>query len=157
MENEIVLKEFSNLKDDYRVVQRGNMVESINKLNQVFHYIDLSYTKQDIIFHGWTGFRSTDQMKGVLEGHFMDIYKKYKCKGALVESTKMSGSFNDANDWLANVFMPKLIAQGLTKVAVVLPHNIFAQMAVDEWDKKIGGFTSRNFGSLNEALAWLKS
>jgi hypothetical protein len=69
----------------------------------------------------------------------------------------MSGSFNDANDWLASVFMPKLIAQGLTKVAVVLPHNIFAQMAVDEWDKKIGGFTSRNFGSLNEALAWLKS
>lgn len=157
MESEIVLKEATNQKDDYRVVQRGNMVESINKLNQVFHYIDLNYLKQGIMFHGWVGFRTTDQMKAVLEGHFMDIYRKNRCKGALVESTKMSGSFNEANDWLAGVFMPKLIGMGLTKVAVVLPHNIFAQMAVDEWDKKVGGFSSRNFGSLEDAITWLKS
>lgn len=157
MENVIVIKEATTQKDDFRVVQRGDMVESINKLNQVFHYIDLSYVKQGIMFHGWTGFRTTDQMKAVLEGHFMDIYKKHRCKGALVESTKMSGSFNEANEWLAGVFMPKLIGMGLTKVAVVLPHNIFAQMAVDEWDKKIGGFTSRNFGSVNDAVQWLKS
>ncbi|NJK96550.1 MAG: hypothetical protein HC905_17985 [Bacteroidales bacterium] len=137
MESEIVIKEATSQKDDFKVVQKGNMVESINKLNQVFHYIDLNYVKQGIMFHGWTGFRTTEQLKAVLDGHFMDIYKKYKCKGALVESTKMSGSFNEANDWLAGVFMPKLIGLGLTKVAVVLPHNIFAQMAVDEWDKKL--------------------
>lgn len=157
MVNEIVLKEATAQKDDYRVVQRGNLIESINKLNQVFHYIDLNYLKQGIIFHGWTGFRTTEQMKGVLEGHFMDIYKKNRVKSALVESTKMSGSFNEANDWLATVFMPKLIALGLTKVGVVLPHNIFAQMAVDEWDKKIGGFQSRNFGSVTDAVNWLKN
>lgn len=156
MQSEIVLKEATNQKDDYRVVQRGDMVESVNKMNQVFHYIDLSHLKEGIIFHGWNGFRTTDQMKGVLEGHFMDIFKKNKPTRALVESTRMSGSFNEANDWLAGVFMPKLINQGLIKVAVVLPHNIFAQMAVDEWDKKIGGFTSRNFGSVNDALGWLK-
>ena len=157
MESEIVLKEATAQKDDFRVVQRGNMVESINKLNLVFHYIDLSYVPKGIIFHGWTGFRTTDQMKKVLDGHFMDIFKKSKCKAALVESSKMSGSFDEANEWLANIFMPKLIGLGLTKVAVVLPHNIFAQMAVDEWDKKIGGFSSRNFGSVNDAVTWLKS
>lgn len=157
MVNEIVLKEATSQKDDYRVVQRGNIVESINKLNQVFHYIDLNYLKQGIIFHGWNGFRTTEQMKGVLEGHFMDIFKKNIVKCALVESAKMSGSFNEVNEWLATVFMPKLISLGLTKVAVVLPNNIFAQMAVDEWDKKIGGFHSRNFGSVSDAIEWLKS
>lgn len=157
MEKEIVLKEATTGKDDYRVVQRGNMVESINKLNQVFHYIDLSYIPKGIIFQGWVGFRSTDQMKGVLEGHFMDIYKKNLCKGAIVESTKMSGSFNDATDWLAGTYMPKLHKMGLMRVGIVLPHNIFAQMAVDEWDKKIEGFVSRNFGSVSDALTWLKS
>ncbi len=157
MEIEIVLKEATAQKDDFKVVQRGDKIESINKLNQVFHYIDLSYTKQGIFFHGWNGFRTTEQLKDVLSGHFMDLFKKHKCKSAIVESTKMSGSFNEANDWLAGVFMPKLIGMGLTKVAVVLPHNIFAQMAVDEWDKKIGGFSSRNFGSVSDAVAWLKS
>jgi hypothetical protein len=157
MESEIVLKEATNQKDDYRVVQRGNRIESFNKLNQVFHYIDLDYLKQGIMFHGWIGFRTTEQLKGVLDGHFMDFYKKHRCKSALVESTKMSGSFNEANDWLAGVFMPKLIGMGLTKVGVVLPHNVFAQMAVDDWDKKVGGFASRNFGSLNDAVSWLKN
>jgi hypothetical protein len=157
MANEIVLKEASTHKDDYRVVQRGDLVESINKLNQVFHYIDLAYLKQGIIFQGWTGFRTAEQMKGVLGGHFMDIYKKNPVKSSLVESTKMSGSFNEVNEWLATVYMPKLVSLGLTKVGVVLPHNIFAQMAVDEWDKKVGGFQSRNFGSVNDAVTWLKN
>ena len=157
MANEIVLKEATSQKDDYKVVQRGNMVESVNKLNQVFHYVDMSYLTQSILFHGWKGFRTFEQMKGVLEGHVMDIYKKNRCKGAIVESTKMSGSFNDANDWLSQIYMPKLASLGLQKVAVVLPQNIFAQLSVDEWDKKVGGFVSRNFGSLNEALDWLKS
>lgn len=157
MVNEIVIKEASSHKDDFRVVQRGDLVESINQLNQVFHYIDLTYLKQGIIFHGWNGFRSTEQMKAVLDGHFLDIFKNHRCKGALVESTRMSGSFNEANDWLAEIFMPKLVSLGLRKVAVVLPHNIFAQMAVDDWDKKINGFVSRNFGSTNDALEWLNS
>jgi hypothetical protein len=51
--------------------------------------------------------------------------------------------------------MPRLIELGLLKVAIVLPHNIFAQMAVDEWDKKVGGFQSRNFGTETEAVVWL--
>jgi hypothetical protein len=157
MENIIVLKEATTQKDDFKVVQRGNMVESINKLNQVFHYIDLSYLSQGIFYQGWVGFRTTEQMKAVLEGHAMTILSKNKIKGSLVDSVKMSGSFNEANDWLANVYMPKLVAMGLRKTAVVLPLNIFAQMAVDEWDKKVGGFESRNFGSVSDAIQWLKS
>lgn len=157
MEAEKIIKEMTGQKDDYKVVQRGDMVESINRLNQVFHYIDLSYVKQGILFHGWVGFRTTDQLKSVLDGHFMKIYQQYKCKSAIVDSTKMTGSFDEANDWMAGYFMPKLVNMGLKNVAVVLPQNIFAQLAVESWDKKVGGFASRNFGSLKDALNWLKS
>ena len=157
MENEIVLKEMTNQKDDFKVVQKGNMIESINKMNSVFHYIDLSYTKQGILFHGWVGFRTTEQLKGVLDGHFMDVFKQYKCKNSLVESSKMNGSFDDANEWMATIFMPRLIGMGLKNVAVVLPQNIFAQIAVEGWDRRINGFLSRNFGSVNDALTWLKT
>jgi hypothetical protein len=53
--------------------------------------------------------------------------------------------------------MPKLIGLGLKNNAVVLPQNIFAQLAVEDWDKKVGGFVSRNFGSVSDAINWLKS
>jgi hypothetical protein len=157
MEAEIILKEITSQKDDYRVVQRGDIIESINKQNQVFHYIDLSYVKKGIFLQGWVGYRTTDQLKAVLEGHYMKLFIQHKCKNSVVDSTKMSGSFNEATDWLAQIYMPKLINLGLKNVAVVLPTNVFAQLTVDEWDKKVGGFESRNFGSLTDAVNWLKT
>ena len=157
MEAEKVIKEITAQKDDFKVVQRGQMIESITKLNQTFHFIDLSYAKQGIFFHGWIGYRTTDQIKQVLDGHFMDLYMQYKCKSMLIENTRMSGSFADINDWLAGYFMPKMIGFGLKNNAVVLPQNIFAQLGVEDWDKKVGCFVSRNFGSVSDAINWLKT
>ena len=157
METEKIIKEMTAQKDDYKVVQRGDMVESVNKMNQVFHYVDISYVKRGIFYQSWVGYRTTNQFKSVLEGHVYQIFEQYKCKSSLIDSTKMSGSFDEANDWLAGYYMPKLVLLGLRNVAVVLPQNVFAQLAVESWDKKIGGFTSRNFGSINDALNWLKT
>lgn len=142
---------------DFKVVRKGQMIESINKLNQVFHFIDLSYTKQDIFFHGWLGYRTNEQIKDVLDGHFMKLYQQYKCKNMIIENTKMSGTFTEINDWLAGYFMPKMILHGLRNNAVIFPKNVFAQLAVEDWDKKVGGFASRNFDSISDAIAWLKS
>jgi Golgi nucleoside diphosphatase len=117
-------------------VQRGQRVESINKLNQVFHFIDLTYTKQNIIFHGWIGYRTNEQIMQVLDGHFMNFYKQYKCKSMIIENSKMSGTFTEINDWLAGYFMPKMISMGLKNNAVVLPQNIFSKLAVEDWIRK---------------------
>jgi hypothetical protein len=156
METEIVLKEATMQKDDFRVVQIKNTIESINKLNQVFHFIELDYLKQEIIYHGWVGYRTNEQIKQVLDNHFLSIYYQHKCKSMLIDNSKMSGSFADINDWLATYFMPKMIKAGLQNCAVVFPQNVFAQLAVEDWDKKVGGFSSRNFGSVHDALAWLR-
>jgi len=154
--NETILKEATAVKDDYKVVQKGDLVESINKMNQVFHYIDLSYAKEGIMVHGWLGYRSNEQLKSVLDGHFVKIYGQYKFKNMVIEISKMSGAFTEVNDWMASYFMPKLVSLGLRNSAVVLPANIFSQLAVDDWNKKVSGFTTRNFGSLNDALNWLR-
>jgi hypothetical protein len=153
---EIIIREATS-KDDFRVIQKGQVIESINKSAQVFHTIDLSYAKDGILFHSWIGYRTNDQLKQVLDGHFAKIYEQHKFKKMIIENSKMSGSFDEANDWMATYFMPKLVKLGLQYVAVVLPANVFAKISVEEWDKKIGGFTSRNFGSSNEAFVWLRS
>jgi hypothetical protein len=34
---------------------------------------------------------------------------------------------------------------------------VFAQVSTEEWNKKVGGFTTRSFGSSKDALTWLRS
>lgn len=153
---ETILKQPST-KEDFKVVQKDQTIESINKLNQVFHFIDLKYLSSDILFHGWIGYRTNDQIKEVLDGHFSTLHKQHKCSKMLIENTNMSGTFSGINEWLANDFMPKMIRNGLKYNAVVLPQNVFAQLAVQDWDKKVGGFTTRNFGSVKDAVSWLKT
>jgi hypothetical protein len=131
------------------------MVESVNKLNQVFHFVDLSYTKVDIFYQGWIGYRSIEQMKDVLEGHFVKLFQENPCKSMLMEGSRMSGSFSDINNWFAMTYMPKLMNLGLKNIAVVLPENIFAQLATKDWTKKLRGFNVKTFSSLSEALTWV--
>ena len=155
---EKVIKDFSSkLIHGFKVVEDGNLIKSINRQGKMFHFIDTNYKKDGIIFHGWVDYRTNEQIKDVLSGHFIEIFQKSGCKKMLIENSKMTGSFSGINDWLGEHLMPKLIRMGLTSNAVVLPADIFSQLAVEDWDEKITGFVSRNFGNLNEALNWLKS
>ena len=154
---ETQIKDYTQTKTRFKVIKKGDIYESINKTNQVFHRLDLSYLNQGIFFHGWIGYRTNEQIKEVLEGHFIELFLKHKPKKMLIENSKMTGTFAAINDWLSTYFMPKMIRAGLTHNAVVFPENIFAQLAVEDWDQKVGGFHNRSFKSLSEALDWLKS
>ena len=155
MEKEVIIREATSQINDFRIVKLGTMVESVNKLNQVFHFVDLSYTKVDIFYQGWIGYRSIEQMKDLLEGHLVNLFQQHPCKSMLMEGSRMSGSFSDINNWFAMTYMPKLMNLGLKNIAVVLPENIFAQLAVKDWAKKLRGFNVQTFSSLSEALTWV--
>lgn len=154
---ETKIKDFTQTKTGFKVIQTGNTIQSINKMDQVFHEIDLTYLKEGILYHGWIGYRTNDQIKEVLDGHFVELYNKHKCSKMLIENSKMTGTFSAINDWLNDYFMPKMINSGLTHNAVVFPENIFAQLAVEDWDQKVGGFHNKSFKSTSEALTWLRS
>ncbi|NBC81771.1 MAG: hypothetical protein GVY19_00160 [Bacteroidetes bacterium] len=154
---ETLIKDMPQTKTEFKVVQTGDKIHSINKSGKPFHFIDLSYLKDNILFHGWLGYRTNEQIQEVLDGHFIELYEKHKCKNMLINNQEMTGTFAGINDWLGTYFMPKMINMGLKNNAVVLPSNVFAQLAVEDWDEKVGGFTSRNFGNLDEAINWLKS
>jgi hypothetical protein len=155
METQVLIKEKKQQVGGYKVVQKGKVIEAVNNLNQVFHFIDLSYTQADIMYHGWSGFRSNEQFKETLDGHFIEVYKVYRCKNMLLDASKMSGSFSDTNEWNANYFMPKLQDLGLKNVSVVLPQDIFAQIAIKDWLKKTKCANSSAHYTLSEALNWL--
>jgi len=155
---EKVIKDVSSKSlHGFRVIEDGNLIKSLNRQGKMFHFIDLNYKKDGIFFHGWVDYRTNEQIKEVLDGHFLDMYRTSGCKKMLIENTRMTGSFSGINDWLGEYFMPKMIRMGLSSNAVVLPADIFSQLAVEDWDEKVTGFVTRNFGNLNEAVNWLKS
>lgn len=153
---ETVIKDFNQVKNGFKVLQKGDLIQSVNKMGQTFHTIDLSYASRGIFYHSWEGYRTNDQFIEVLQGHFIDYYSKYRCSKMLTDTSKMTGTFAAVNEWLANEFTPKLISFGFTKHAVVLASNIFAQLAAEEYEMKVSGLTNRNFGSLKDGLKWLE-
>jgi len=154
---EIVLKDYDQTQSGFKVVQDGKIIKSYNRMGQEFHFIDLNFLGEGIFFHGWVGFRSSEQLREVLEGHFFDFFASSKCSKMLINNVAMTGSFSTVNNWLAADFMPRMINKGLKDNAVILPSNLFANLAVEDWDQKVGGFTTRNFNSIDEGLNWLRS
>ena len=154
---EKIIKNYDETKNAFKITQDGDIIRCYNRMNQEFHFIDTSFLKEGILLHGWKGFRTADQLKEVLEGHLYEIFSKNSCSKMLIDNRNMSGSFSSVNDWLANDYMPKLVSNGLMSNAVVLPNNIFAKLAVEDWDRKINGFSTRNFDDTEKALAWLRS
>jgi hypothetical protein len=155
MDSTVLIKEKKQQIGGFKVIQRGNVIETVNNLNQVFHFIDLSYTQAGIMYQGWVGFRTTEQIKEILNGHFMELYKVYKCQSMLQDLSQMSGSFSEVNDWYAFDFMPQLKSLGLKNNAIVLPKDIFAQLAMRDWMRKMNTFNNGCFATLSEAINWL--
>jgi hypothetical protein len=151
-----IIKDYGQTKTGFKVIQNGNLIQSFNQANQLFHYIDLSYLKDDIYFIGWVGYRTNEQIKEVLDGHFMEIYSSHKCSKMIINNSKMTGTFFTINDWLTAYLMPKMINMGLLYNAVIYPENIFAQLAVEDFGQKKEGFKNRSFKNLDSALTWLK-
>jgi hypothetical protein len=139
----------------FKVIKRQYYIETMNHLNQLIHYIDLSYTKADILYHGWVGYRTNDQMKEILTGHFRDIFDDYRCKNMLTDYTKSKGNFKYINDWYTQKLMPEFISLGLKNNANIFPAENYAQLAVKDWNNKVKGIKNMTFDSLSDALTWL--
>jgi hypothetical protein len=152
-----VLKEKTSTKSGISVVKKGNIVETYNKAQKVIHTIDLSNVGLKILIHSWLGFRTAEEFIEICDGHLYDLFKSNGCKKIIVDISKMTGSFDSVNDWMANTYMPKLMKIGFNCSAVVLPKDVFAQISVENWEQKVSGFTTRNFGDLNAALNWIKA
>ncbi len=153
MEN--ILKEIDQTKSGFKVVSNGDIITSISRMGKEFHFLNTKYLTNGILFHGWKGFRTAEQLTEVLETYVKENFIQHHCTKMIIDNSEMAGSFSSVNDWLSNTYMPSLVQKGLKACAVIIPSNVFAKLAVNDWDKKINGFASQNFDDLDKALAWL--
>jgi hypothetical protein len=104
----------------------------------------------------WTGpFGHTLNLKKGLM-LVLDNIKQHRSKKWLADISLMEGNFDLAKNFIAQHIIPKAMDLGLRCEALVLPHNVFAMVSVQETGlQMINHFELRMFATVQEAKDWL--
>jgi hypothetical protein len=86
-------------------------------------------------------------------------FKDLKYSKSLNDSSRGEGSWDEANEWLAQTWMPFAIGNGLKHFAFVVSPDVFSAMSTEELATNIpeAGFEMRTFQSRSEAESWLNA
>ena len=113
--------------------------------------------KNGWICNDWAGTLAVDNvMQGATE--VMDVMRQTGCRYLLNDNRQVTGSWNQANDWIEQAWMPQALALGLRRFAHVVPAALFGVASAEEMLRRAGDrFEMRLFKSGTEAEEWLKA
>lgn len=124
----------------------------------IFYEVEYLVSEK-ILYSNWTGsYLSVDQVK---EGSLLalDLMRENECQLLLNDNRELEGTWDEANEWIANEWMPQAIQSGLKRFAHILPQDLFAELSaelMEENAKKVeGGFQLKMFNNREEAENWL--
>ncbi|EMR04742.1 hypothetical protein [Cesiribacter andamanensis] len=132
-------------------------IEVKNKLGQTY-YTGFMNTARGWYEGEWNGYVNSDEVieavKIVMANTDQSTFTK-----SLNDSSKGEGSWDEANDWLGQNWIPYAVAGGLQKFAFVVSPDIFSAMSSEDLQTKIPGtgFEMRTFQHRSEAEAWLSA
>jgi hypothetical protein len=131
-------------------------LEVKNALGQV--YLTGQFNEKEGWLHNqWTGYISAEDVIEAVK-RIIDTFGVNYSK-MLNDNSKGEGSWEEANSWLAQNWIPKAIAGGLKKFAFVVAQDVFSAMSSEELATIIpeAGFEMRTFSELSDAEAWLRA
>ncbi|KUG08568.1 hypothetical protein [Solirubrum puertoriconensis] len=109
------------------------------------------------VYSRWEGLLSKENVEKGGE-QVLEAMQATGCRLLLNDNREVKGSWSQANDYIAQQWMPKAKALGLRRFAHILAPGLFAQQSVEEMLHRVDGrFEMRLFGSLGEATQWLKA
>lgn len=111
----------------------------------------------DWIHAQWTGVQTLETIQtGGLA--YLDMLREEPCLKLLNDHRELIGRFTDANQWIAEVWTPRIMQAGLRYFAQVLAPGVFGQMSMQDLHLRISDqFEIKMFDQLAEAEAWLNS
>jgi hypothetical protein len=129
--------------------------ELINSFDKVYLTIEFDGANQ-WIYNNWIGVLPTEK---VIQGcqATIDFLREKPCSKMLNDNRQVVGSWNLANEWIAQTWMPQVLALGLKRFALVLSPGIFGQASASEMVTRVGTrFKMRLFQDIELAKAWLR-
>ena len=119
-------------------------------------YLTISHDKtKSCIRNQWQGILAVEN---VIQGasEVLEVMRETGCRYILNDNRFVIGSWNQANDWIAEIWMPQAIEMGLRRFAHVVPAGMFGISSAEEMQKRVNDrFEMRLFKSNDEAKAWL--
>jgi len=135
---------------------KGDVHTMFNSMGQ--YYYTVEYVKDlGFLYSNWKGsYLSFDEVqKGCLLG--LDKIKQYKVTKILNDNTLLDGSWDDANAWIADYWIPMAIQSGLKKFAHIVSQDIYAQLSAQFMhnNNEDTGLEMKLFEDIDQAVAWL--
>ena len=108
------------------------------------------------LYNRWMGLLSTENViQGATEG--LAIMQELGCTAILNDNREVTGSWNQANEYLAREWIPRAVALGLRRFAHVLAPGLFAQMSAEQLHVRVGElFEMQLFNDVDAAQRWLQ-
>ncbi|OQY00132.1 MAG: hypothetical protein B6I24_00580 [Bacteroidetes bacterium 4572_128] len=78
----------------------------------------------------WKGFVNFEEYKYIFDNAYQ-IFKKNKLKFWISDMTNGKAVPSKAQEWLRNIYIPKIVAIGLIKVVFIVEKNIFRKVYSD--------------------------
>ncbi|EAY27167.1 hypothetical protein M23134_08441 [Microscilla marina ATCC 23134] len=120
------------------------------------HYVLVQLDEEyNIIEVIWRKFAMSRQYRQTIETAYQAIVE-YNVTGWLSDMTHASVVAMEDQHWMKNVMIPKGIAAGIAKAAIVKSEDINSQKFVRSVESGMRSFSSGHFASIEEAREWLK-
>ena len=109
------------------------------------------------IRNDWTGVLSVDSVMKGAEA-VLDAMRETGCFFLLNDNRAVVGSWNQANAWIAENWMPRALGVGLRRFAHLAPPGTFVQVSAEEMRKRVNDrFAMELFADADAGEAWLRA
>ena len=120
------------------------------------HYVLVQLDEEHKIIEViWKKFAMSRQYRQTIELAYQAILE-HDLVGWLSDMTNASVVAMEDQHWMKNVMIPKGVAAGISKVAIVDSKDIFSQKFVRSIESNMGSFASEHFPTIEDAREWLK-
>ena len=129
--------------------------ELTNSFDKVYLTIEFDEANQ-WIHNNWVGVLPTDK---VIQGcqATVDFLRDHYCPHMLNDNRNIIGSWSTANDWIAQNWVPQVLALGLRRFAHIVSPGIFGQASAAEMVTRVcTQLEMRLFEDMAVAQAWLR-
>jgi len=107
------------------------------------------------VYGNWKGYVTVEE---VINGANLGLQTliKHKTGKFLNDNSQLEGPWEDANDWIANDWMPRALSAGLSKCAYIISPDIFGQLSAESLNTRVQGLERQLFDNRKEAEKWLQ-
>lgn len=135
------------------------MIEKTKDMEQYYYsdFAEISYdASYGYISYIWKTPPTPDEFKLGCEKLLLAI-QHFKCGKAMVDTRQMGAIQDEVLEWMTSDWMVRAAANGYESVAVIVPIDIFASLAVNEIIDRVNDrVVHHNFDDKEEALDWIR-